>query len=393
MTFPFVQAKHFKVANRIAIDLVVIHAMEYPERAKSAEWCAGFFRNPMGRDKNGMPVPVVASAHYSVDASEIWQSVLEKDIAQHAGLVNGYSIGIEHAGYSGQSAAEWRDAYSTAMLERSAALVADICRRYSIPVRRLTGEDIRRGERRGICGHVDVTHGLYAGDGHWDPGPAFPWAWYLDLVRSHFDLGRELEPAPADAMLVTPVVARTELLATFEDYVPVELAGERWRVAPIYVAPIGIGEAETLAKRLGVTLPTPALVDAIWRAADLRLDPSITIRTHDRTPATMNSPEMHASVRADIEAFIAQRGLGHDFHLVAGGFKDIVRDGDRVGIYGCHVESVAYFDAELKRRQGITVPTYAPATPGPGRVVQQPYYRHAKSWKDYLQGFRPVVRA
>src|SRR5690606_8140914 len=41
--FPFVQAKHFKVANRMAVDLIVIHTIEAPERTDSAERCARFF--------------------------------------------------------------------------------------------------------------------------------------------------------------------------------------------------------------------------------------------------------------------------------------------------------------------------------------------------------------
>lgn len=122
----FVQAKHYRSANRGPGDvtLVVIHSMEYPERVNSAEWCADFFTDP-----HGPKGPVVASAHYSVDSDSIVQSVHEKDIAWHAGPVNNYAIGVEHAGYAGQTAAQWRDDYSTAMLERSAELVAGICKR------------------------------------------------------------------------------------------------------------------------------------------------------------------------------------------------------------------------------------------------------------------------
>lgn len=351
--FPFVQAKHFRRASRTAIDLVVIHTMEYPERVQSAEWCADFFRDPHG--PNG---PVVASAHYSIDSDSIVQSVLEKDVAYHAGPVNEVSVGIEHAGYAGQSATEWLDPYSTAMLNRSAELVADICRRYSIPVRRLTADDLRRGERRGICGHVDVTMGLQGGKGHTDPGAHFPWGWYLSLVRSHV---RQAASAP---VVVTPERALSgDPALDFARFVEVEHAGVRWQVCPIYVAPVGIGQAVDLAARAGCELPTPALVDAIWRAADLRIDAGAMERTdHDGTPRTMDAAAMHASQAARLAGLVGDRR----FRLLAGSHKDVVTHEGRVGLYGWHRSD--------------------------GRVIQPFYARHAASWRDYSQALRLVRR-
>lgn len=177
----FVQAKHYKrMATPRAITLVVIHSAEGPERPDSAERLARFFVDP-----HGPKGPVVASAHYNVDCDSITQSVREEDVAYHAGPVNGYSIGIEHAGYARQTREEWLDAYGLAMLDLSAKLVADICARHGIPIQRVTAEDLAAGRRSGICGHVDVTNGLTGGKGHWDPGPGFPWDWYLDRVRMH----------------------------------------------------------------------------------------------------------------------------------------------------------------------------------------------------------------
>ncbi|MHB8107738.1 MAG: hypothetical protein ACYDH4_09990, partial [Candidatus Cryosericum sp.] len=56
-------------------------------------------------------------------------------------------------------------------------------------------------------------------------------------------------------------------------WVPVTYNGVVWNVSPSYIAPVGIGEAEQLAAQNGCELPTPALVDAIWKAADLKLEP------------------------------------------------------------------------------------------------------------------------
>lgn len=155
---------------------IVIHDAEVPERDGAARSVAGYFASGAAQ----------VSAHYTVDAGEIVQSVDERDGAWHtpgfaAGLeVNRNSIGIEHAGYARQSPAEWMDAYSTATLKRSAALVREIAKRYDIPVRHLTVDEIRQG-LPGIAGHADFTAATGSGD-HTDPGPSFPWAWYLGQV-------------------------------------------------------------------------------------------------------------------------------------------------------------------------------------------------------------------
>jgi len=192
----FIQAKHFTPASRLAIDLIVIHTAECGESSNAAEnlqsWTAG-------------PTASQASWHYAVDNDSITQSVREQDVAWHAGPVNDYSIGIEHAGYAAQTPEQWQDTYSVAMLERSAELVASLCQQYGIPIVRLTAEDLKTRSNRGICGHVDVTNGLQGGKGHHDPGPSFPWDWYLARVRAY-----ARAPAPAPAPAPSPVLATVQ---------------------------------------------------------------------------------------------------------------------------------------------------------------------------------------
>ena len=392
MTIPFLQAKFFKLGKRIAIDLIVIHDMEYPERVVSAQWCAQFFTNPMTKNKAGETVQVIASCHYAIDSDSIEQCVLDKDIAYHAGPVNDYSIGIEHAGYANQTPAEWADGYSTAMLERSAAFVAGLCRKYSIPVRRLSAEDLKSRDSRGICGHVDVTNGLQGGVGHQDPGKHFPWDWYLARVRAYLDdpdAVVDVRTIPLPAIQPPSPLSPHDALSRGE--VVVELGGVKWIVSPIVVAPIGIGQAADLAKRMGYELPSPALVDAIWRAADLRVPPHLMIRSHDGTPATMDAATTHAKQAAALASFLGARSLGTDFRLLAGAYKDVVQRSDGTpGIYGWHADAAA---AQVLASSAWKIPTHAPATPGEGRVIQQPYYLHAKSWRDYAQGWRPCRRA
>ncbi len=383
----FQQAKHFRKDKREPGDvlMVVIHAMQFPERDNAAEWCSSFFTDPRGPKG-----PVVASAHYAVDNDSITQCVLEKDIAYHTPgaiggrFVNDFSIGIEHAGYAEQSAEGWSDAYSTAMLERSAELVAEICRRHSIPVRRLTVEDLKLGNVHGITGHDACTKATGTGS-HWDPGPHFPWAWFLERVQSHTEVAlREPSVLPPSIVTAAPVL-------DFSSFVSVECDGVTWLVAPVYIAPVGIGQAAALAEKLGCELPTPALVDAIWRASDLKVPPHLMVRAHDGTVAQMDSMAIHAKQVEALETFVGSRGLGNDFHLIGGAFKDVIRQASpngKLGLYGWHADEEGA--AELAKKQ---IPTHAPVSGGPGVVIQQPFYGHAAGWRDYSQGLRLVKRA
>ena len=171
MPYAFIESPHRTEATGRAIGVVVIHTMEITERDGAAELCARWFQNPESE----------VSAHYCVDADTIVQCVREDDIAWHARGGNATSIGIELAGYAGQRALGWSDAYSRAVVERAARLTADVCGRYGIPIRRLRAADLVAG-KRGVTGHADVSAAFHKSD-HWDPGPDFPWSRFLRLAR------------------------------------------------------------------------------------------------------------------------------------------------------------------------------------------------------------------
>ena len=157
MPYPFIESPHQTAASG---------------RAIAAEICAQWFESPASE----------VSAHYCVDADSIIQCVREEDIAWHARGGNANSVGIELAGYAGQRALGWNDAYSRAVIERAARLTAEVCARHGIPLRRLRASELVAG-KRGITGHADVSAAFRKSD-HWDPGPDFPWTRLLRLARS-----------------------------------------------------------------------------------------------------------------------------------------------------------------------------------------------------------------
>jgi N-acetyl-anhydromuramyl-L-alanine amidase AmpD len=171
LPYAFIESPYRTNANGRAIDVVVIHTMEIAERDGAAEACAHWFASTASE----------VSAHYCVDAATTIQCVREDDIAWHARGGNANSIGIELAGYAGQRALGWSDAYSRAVLERGARLAAEVCERHGIPIRRLRAADLAAG-RRGLTGHADISAAFRKSD-HWDPGPDFPWGRFLSLAR------------------------------------------------------------------------------------------------------------------------------------------------------------------------------------------------------------------
>jgi N-acetyl-anhydromuramyl-L-alanine amidase AmpD len=169
--YAFIESPHKTRRSRRAITTVVIHTMEIAERDGAAEICARWFASPISE----------VSAHYCVDADTTIQCVREEDVAWHARGGNAGSIGIELAGHAGQRSLGWADEYSRAVLDRAAPLVADVCERYGIPLRRVRAADLVAG-RRGVTGHADVSVAFHKSD-HWDPGPDFPWTRFLRSAR------------------------------------------------------------------------------------------------------------------------------------------------------------------------------------------------------------------
>ena len=147
--------------------MVIIHTCE-----SNYASCWSWLDNPASQ----------VSAHYVVneDGGEISQLVHEKSRAWHIAALydctlnrrhecwrngvqsNHFTVGIEHAGFVSQ------DSFPRSQLERSAALVCDITRDLAIP------RDWQ---------HI-VGHGQLQPADRTDPGPHWPWIFYIHRVQA-----------------------------------------------------------------------------------------------------------------------------------------------------------------------------------------------------------------
>ncbi|MBK9753574.1 MAG: N-acetylmuramoyl-L-alanine amidase [Nannocystis sp.] len=134
------------------------------------------------------------SAHYVVkeDGSEISQLVKEANKAWHIGAsyncklnsskecnvngynANGFTVGIEHAGFAKQKS------WNAKLIDNSAKLVCDISKAHKVPRDKY---------------HI-VAHGQLQPYDRIDPGPNWPWATYLAKVNSHCGVQPQPDPQP-----------------------------------------------------------------------------------------------------------------------------------------------------------------------------------------------------
>lgn len=169
---PWMPPKSWTDANRTAVQLVVIHTTEGSAHARSAEDGAAYDQ----RRTDG------TSTHYFHDSDSTVQCVRTNDRA-HTARTQGNRRGIHHELCTRAGKADWSDAYHQAMLRRAAKQAARDAEKWDIPVRHLTVAQVAAG-LKGFCGHVDITYAFPQDNGtHTDPGGAFPWSTFLDMVR------------------------------------------------------------------------------------------------------------------------------------------------------------------------------------------------------------------
>jgi len=176
----FIAAKYFKAVNRKTVDYIVVHTMEIPCKVGMAMRCAIGFQKDMDPNR-------VKSAHYCVDPENIIQCVHEYDLAWHCPKGNTRGIGIEIAAYgvgnATTPATDWTSDVGQAALKNAAIVCAEACKRWDIPVVKLSVDDLVEGTARGIAGHVDFSNAFKTPGGHQDPG-VFVWDQFIALVEA-----------------------------------------------------------------------------------------------------------------------------------------------------------------------------------------------------------------
>lgn len=179
---------HYSSGSNKPVERIDIHCTVSPCAAGEARDTAAYFRNPAA----------TGSAHYAVDPREVVQCAYDSLICWHA-PPNPKSLGVELCDPMDGSPHRWSDRPHVDMLELAAELVAGLCLAYDVPVRKLDAADLKLG-RHGICGHDDVSD-AFKQSTHWDPGPAFPWDYFMRRVRHHVrKLSAEtVDPVPSPA--------------------------------------------------------------------------------------------------------------------------------------------------------------------------------------------------
>lgn len=191
----FLQARFYTPAWKRPIDLMVIHDMEAPEKGDTAEAVARYFHNGGTR----------ASAHYCIDNNSVVQCVEDMDVAWAAPGANHQGLHFEHAGYARQTAEDWSDAYSQQMLSISAALMADKCKQYNVPMAFVDAAALHKGYR-GITTHAEITKATGTVGGHTDPGPNFPMSNFISMVQNSARTSGEVIHQETRQKLNAPIV-------------------------------------------------------------------------------------------------------------------------------------------------------------------------------------------
>lgn len=156
------------------ITLIVLHSGETNEGNTAAEGMAAYFASGN----------TIGSAHLCVDNDSVVRCAPDENRTNGAGGVNEFALHLEQAGRAGQTAQEWADPYSSALIDNTAGCVRAWIRKYpQIRPVFLDAAALARGERYGITTHAEVTQVFAGNDGHWDPGPNYPIAALIDKVR------------------------------------------------------------------------------------------------------------------------------------------------------------------------------------------------------------------
>lgn len=109
----------------------------------------------------------------------------DSDVAWAAPGANRDGIQIEQVGKAGQSRDQWLDDYSDNVIDNAAKVTAMMCLKFHLPVKHLSDAELKAGER-GIVDHAAVSR-VYKRSSHWDVGPNYPWDFFMERVKAHYN--------------------------------------------------------------------------------------------------------------------------------------------------------------------------------------------------------------
>lgn len=154
--------------------------------------------------------------------------------------------------------------------------------------------------------------------------------------------------------------------------IPVDMNGVTIYVTPDYYMsggirqPVGLTQAWQIADSMGMTLPTAEMVDAIWRAAEIKLEPQPLPPGPEMT-TTAYFVRHNNIIEDQLRAYGNTSGkliAGHKKDIVASTVAEGGRDDTQVAIYGWHRIS--------------------------GSIIQPRSRVHGREYKDYSHGLRLV---
>lgn len=166
------QATLYREGRTRPIRGVVIHCTQSPCRPGGARSVGAYFASSAAG----------GSTHLIADPTEVVRSVDDSDTAAGAPGINHDGLHIELCGYMTD---DWTDEAHTATIALAAKAVAAWCRTYGIPAQWMTDAQVADRATRGLTHHAQCSRVL--GGDHTDPGPRFPYARFVTLVREELD--------------------------------------------------------------------------------------------------------------------------------------------------------------------------------------------------------------
>lgn len=203
----FLQAANFtRMTSHRAVNLIVLHTMEAPERPDTAEGVASWFAGARGNAPQ-------ASAHVCCDMDSIVQCVLPNDIAWAAKGGNSSAYHCEQAGYAKWPREKWLEPNSLAMLTLMASHLRLALDHFLLPAKMLSDDEVAHcirdslirngkfgnlnlsGVVGGVCQHRQITRVWQAWNRYALPNPRLsPTPWW----PTHVDCG---DGYPSDVLL------------------------------------------------------------------------------------------------------------------------------------------------------------------------------------------------